>query len=239
MKQEQKLALVTGANRGLGLALSKALALAGWRVILGCRDLPAGELAARALTDQGLSAQAMPLDLQSQADLDRLAQSIATNPGRLDLLVNNAGILNDARLGEPASVFDADLDKVRQSLEINTLAPLRLINKLIPLMRAAGQARIINMSSGMGQLSEMGGQYPGYRISKTALNAVTAIVAAELGDSDIVINSVCPGWVRTDMGGSAAELDVEQGIDTALWLATEANPTLSGGFYRERQLIDW
>ncbi len=116
---------------------------------------------------------------------------------------------------------------------------MMLIKALLPLMQQAGYGRIVNISSGMGQLSDMGGQNPGYRISKTALNAVTAIFAAELDGSGIAINAVCPGWVRTDMGGSNAVLSPEQGVDTTVWLATLADAKTSGGFYRQRQLIDW
>jgi NAD(P)-dependent dehydrogenase (short-subunit alcohol dehydrogenase family) len=116
---------------------------------------------------------------------------------------------------------------------------MMLIKALLPLMRQAGYGRIVNISSGMGQLSGMGGQHPGYRISKTGLNAVTAVFAAELEGSGVTVNAVCPGWVRTDMGGSNADRSPEQGIDTAVWVATSTADSQSGGFYRDRQLIDW
>jgi NAD(P)-dependent dehydrogenase (short-subunit alcohol dehydrogenase family) len=155
------------------------------------------------------------------------------------VLVNNAGILIDGDLNNQASICEADVEVIRKTLEVNTIAPMMLIKALLPLMQQAGYGRIVNISSGMGQLSDMGGQHPGYRISKTALNAVTAIFAAELEGSGIAINAVCPGWVRTDMGGSNADRSPEQGIDTAIWLATSIDASQSGGFYRDRKRIDW
>jgi NAD(P)-dependent dehydrogenase (short-subunit alcohol dehydrogenase family) len=155
------------------------------------------------------------------------------------VLINNAGIMIDGGIDSPADICDVDVEVIRKSLEVNTIAPMMLIKAFLPLMQQAGYGRIVNISSGMGQLSDMGGQNPGYRISKTALNAVTAIFAAELDGSGIAINAVCPGWVRTDMGGSNAVLSPEQGVDTTVWLATLADANISGGFYRQRQLIDW
>jgi NAD(P)-dependent dehydrogenase (short-subunit alcohol dehydrogenase family) len=116
---------------------------------------------------------------------------------------------------------------------------MMLIKALLPLMQQADYGRIVNISSGMGQLTDMSGRHPGYRISKTALNAVTRIFAAEIEGSNITVNSVCPGWVRTDMGGANADRSLEQGIDTAIWLATSSDNSLSGGFYRDRESIDW
>ena len=145
----------------------------------------------------------------------------------------------DAKLGGPASITNTNAGILQRSLSVNTIAPVMLINTMLPLLKASSDARVINISSGMGQLSDMGGQYAGYRISKTALNAVTAIYAAEFEPQNFKINSVCPGWVRTDMGGETANLSVEEGVDTTVWLATSTEATGSGGYYRNRQPIDW
>jgi NAD(P)-dependent dehydrogenase (short-subunit alcohol dehydrogenase family) len=134
-------------------------------------------------------------------------------------------------------VFDADVDLVRASMEANVYGPLRLCQKLVPLMR--GKGRVVNLSSGMGQLAEMNGCCPGYRLSKTALNALTRILADELKDTRIKVNSVCPGWVRTDMGGPNADRHVEKGAETVVWLATLGDDGPSGGFFRDKQSIPW
>lgn len=232
-------AVVTGGNRGMGLATCRALGEKGFHVVLTSRDLDSGKSAANALSDQGLSIEAVKLEVTNQVDIDGLAEYLRDEHGRIDVLINNAGILIDGDLNNPTSICDADVAIIRKTIEVNTIAPMMLIKALLPLMQMADYGRIVNISSGMGQLSDMGGQHPGYRISKTALNAVTAIFAAELKGSGITINAVCPGWVRTDMGGGNADRSVEQGIDTAVWLATSKDANQSGGFYRNRAIIDW
>jgi len=232
-------AVVTGGNRGMGLTTCQALAEKGFRVLLASRNLESGKVAAKTLSNQGLSVEAIKLEMTSQTDIEALADYLRDTHGRVDVLVNNAGILIDGDLNNPTSICDTDVEVIRKSLEVNTIASMMLIRALLPLMLQAGYGRIVNISSGMGQLSDMGGQYPGYRISKTALNAVTAIFAAELKGSGIAINAVCPGWVRTDMGGSNADRSPEQGIDTAIWLATSSDDGKSGAIYRDRQKIDW
>ena len=158
--------------------------------------------------------------------------------GRLDVLINNAGIFPDPTPGKGQdSVFDARLETVRRGLETNTVAPLRLCQILIPLMQ--GKGRVVNVSSGMGQLSEMNGCCPGYRLSKTALNAVTRIFAEEMRQTGVKVNSVCPGWVRTDMGGPGANLSVEEGTAGILWAATLPEDGPSGGFFRNCEPIPW
>ena len=232
-----KVALVSGGNRGLGLESCRQLASLGYQVYLGSRSLEAGEQAARSIGSERV--EAVVLDVNSQADVDALAQRIEYGPGRLDVLINNAGIMIDSDMGRSASILDTDLDLIEQTLRTNTLGPIRLINAMLPLMERVNDARIVNISSGMGQLSGMDGKYPGYRISKTALNAVTRIFAAELDPAKFKINSICPGWVRTDMGGDHADLSVQEGVDTAIWLATADNARGSGGYYRKRKRIDW
>jgi len=236
---EKPVAVVTGGNRGMGLTTCRALAKDGFHVILTSRDLESGEMEAKAMRDEGLSIEAMKLEMTSQSDIDALADYVLNTHGRVDVLINNAGILIDGDLNHPTGICDADVDVIRKTLEVNTIAPMMLIKALVPLMREADYGRIVNISSGMGQLSDMGGKHPGYRISKTALNAVTKIFAAELEGSNITVNSVCPGWVRTDMGGANADRSLEQGIDTAIWLATSTDNSPSGGYFRDRKPIDW
>ncbi len=233
----EKVVLVSGANRGMGLECCRQLDTLGFRVLLGSRDLEAGQAAARAL--QGVRIEAVRLDVTSATDISALAQHIVQLYGRLDVLINNAGIMIDGDDGKSASIRDADIGRVEQTFKANTLGPIMLINAMLPLMERVADARIVNISSGMGQLSDMGGSYPGYRISKTALNAMTRIYAAELDPGQFSINALCPGWVRTDMGGSNADLSLQQGVDTAIWLATSDDTRHSGGYYRNRELIDW
>ena len=234
---DAKVILVTGGNRGLGLAACRQFAALGHRVLLGSRDPVAGAAAAEAIGDGDV--EPVGLDVTSERDIGALVGHIDEHYGRLDVLVNNAGIMIDGTDGGSSSIRAADIGAIERSLQVNTLAPIRLINSLLPLLERVDDARIVNLSSGMGQLADMGGNYPGYRLSKTALNAVTRIFAAELDPGRFSINSVCPGWVRTDMGGADAELEPEEGVDTVVWLATDAGARGSGGFYRQRRRIDW
>jgi NAD(P)-dependent dehydrogenase (short-subunit alcohol dehydrogenase family) len=178
---------------------------------------------------------ARPLDVTDQASVDRLARGVESEFGRLDILVNNAGVFLDR--GQQA--ITADLDNVRRTLETNLFGPWQLCKALLPLTRRGGSGRIVNLSSGLGQLSEMGGGYPGYRVSKTALNALTGVLAAELQGTGILVNAACPGWVRTDMGGANADRSVEEGADTPVWLAMLPAGGPSGGFFRDRKPILW
>jgi len=234
---QDRVILVSGGNRGLGLAACRRFAALGHRVLLGSRDPAAGIAAAASIG--GGQVEAVKLDVTSEADIEALARHIEDRYGRLDVLVNNAGIMIDGDDGASTSIREADIGVIERTLEINTLAPIRLINALLPLLERVDDARIVNLSSGMGQLSDMGGNYPGYRLSKTALNAVTRIYAAELDAGRFSVNSVCPGWVRTDMGGENADLTPEEGVDTVVWLATADEARHSGGFYRGRRPIDW
>jgi NAD(P)-dependent dehydrogenase (short-subunit alcohol dehydrogenase family) len=240
MNTELKIAVVTGANRGLGLETCRQLAQSGLTVVLTSRDRTKGQAAAGKLQKKDLDVTFHPLDVTDAESIARLREFIAGEYGGLDVLVNNAGVFLDPIGGsDPAasSVLRADIATVRNSMETNLYGPLRLCQALIPLMQGSG--RVVNVSSGMGQLSEMNGCCPGYRFSKTGLNALTRILADELQGTRIKVNSVCPGWVRTDMGGPNATRPVEEGADTIVWLATLTDDGPSGGFFRDRKPIPW
>lgn len=231
-------AVVTGGNRGLGLETCRQLGAKGYRVVLTARREKEGQAAARTLQGEGLDVRFHPLDVTEDASILRLRDFIRDQFGRLDLLVNNAGVFPDPTPGSGRdSLFDARLDTVRRGFETNALGPLRLCQALIPLMQ--GRGRVVNVSSGMGQLTEMNGGSPGYRLSKTALNALTRILADELQGTGIKVNSVCPGWVRTQMGGPEATLSVEEGARGIVWAATLPDEGPSGGFFRHGQPIAW
>jgi NAD(P)-dependent dehydrogenase (short-subunit alcohol dehydrogenase family) len=235
---EQPVAVVTGAYRGLGFETCRQLAKLGYRVILTARKQTEGQAATATLQQAGLDVQFHYLDVIDEASVQQLADFIHDSYGRLDVLVNNAGIFPDpAPWDASSSVFDADMQSIRVGFETNTLGPLRLCQTLIPLMEEQG--RVVNVSSGMGQLSEMNGCCPSYRLSKTALNAVTRIFYDELKDTGIKINSICPGWVRTDMGGNEAPLSIEEGAKGIVWAATLPADGPSGGFFRHGEAIPW
>jgi NAD(P)-dependent dehydrogenase (short-subunit alcohol dehydrogenase family) len=235
---DSPVAVVTGAYRGLGLETCRQLAERGYRVVLTARREVEGRAAADGLVDRGLDVRFRALDVTDAASVQRLRDGLREEHGRIDCLVNNAGIFPDPAPGsEASSIFQADLDTVRRGLETNTLGALRVCQALIPLME--GNGRVVNVSSGMGQLSEMNGCCPGYRLSKTALNAVTRILADELLGTGVKVNAVCPGWVRTDMGGPDAELSVEEGARGIVWAATLPDDGPSGGFFRHGEPIAW
>jgi NAD(P)-dependent dehydrogenase (short-subunit alcohol dehydrogenase family) len=235
---ENPVALITGAYRGLGLETCRQLAQAGYRVILTARNDRAGRSAADELHAQGLDVAFYPLDVTRKEEIRSLADHISRTYGRLDVLVNNAGIFPDPPPDEKeSSALLADPSNLLTGFETNTLGPFILCQVMIPLMGEEG--RIVNVSSGMGQLSEMNGCCPAYRLSKTALNAVTRIFADELQGTGIKINSVCPGWVRTEMGGETAPLSVAEGAKGIVWAATLPDEGPSGGFFRQGEPIAW
>ena len=235
----ERIALVTGANCGLGLATATALARQGIRVILTSRDVASGEAATQALRAEELAVEFLPLDVTSDDSVARLAATVRERHSQLDILVNNAGIFPDAADPGGASVLTTGLETIRHAFDTNILGPLRLCQALIPLMRRSPAGRVVNVSSGMGQLAEMNGGYAAYRLSKTALNALTRILADELQDTAILVKAVCPGWVRTAMGGPNATRPIEEGIDTIVWLGTLPPGSPSGLFFRDRKPIPW
>lgn len=238
MNASKKIALVTGGNKGIGYEICKQLGKKGYTVLLGARSPDKGEAAAKKLAAEGLDVHFIKLDVTVDADRFSAHRYIADHYGRLDVLVNNAGIYLDEGFGE-GKVFEAKLDEIEETFRTNTLAPFRLCQLIVPMMLKQGYGRVVNLSSGMGQLHDMDGAAPAYRISKTALNAVTRIFAAETRGKDVLINSACPGWVKTDMGGEGAELTPAEGADTPVWLATLPGGGPSGGFFRDREAIEW
>ncbi|HSS47110.1 MAG TPA: SDR family oxidoreductase [Burkholderiales bacterium] len=233
---DRKIAVVTGANRGIGFEICRQLARKEITVVLTSRDEAKGQMAVAQLRSEGLEAEFHQLEVTDGPGIRRLAHYLERKYGAADILVNNAGIMIDPK---SSNLLDAELKVFRQTLEINVYGPLLLCQALIPLMRRKNYGRIVNLSSGLGQLSEMGAGTPAYRVSKVALNAVTRMLAAELKGTNILVNSMCPGWVRTEMGGLKAPRAVEQGADTAIWLATLPHGSASGGFYRDRKAIPW
>lgn len=265
-----KTILVTGGNRGIGMEICRQLAGLGHQVVLCSRDLQKGLMAAQNMPG---NITVMQLDVTDEESIQRLFTNVQSRFGKLDVLINNAGI-GSAEWNRPLSsrirdklkkdfngiwkmvrlirpVFrwtgmagkrenasNINLQAVRQILETNFYGPWRMIQVFTPLLERSDDPRIINMSSGLGELKSLQGEYPGYSISKTSLNALTIMFANELRKKGIKVNAMCPGWVRTDMGGPDAPRHVSQGADTAVWLATEENiPT--GKFFRDRGEIDW
>jgi NAD(P)-dependent dehydrogenase (short-subunit alcohol dehydrogenase family) len=232
----RRIAVVTGANRGIGLEISRQLAQRGLTLVLTSRSAAKGRAAVKALRDNGHETDYHVLDVTSPVSIKALASYIAERYGRLDVLVNNAGVLLDPR---GSRVLDATPKTFRDTLETNFFGPLQLCQALVPLMKKNRYGRIVNLSSGLGQLSDMGVGTPAYRVSKTAINVLTRTLAAELKGTGILVNSMCPGWVKTDMGGASAPRSVERGADTAVWLATLPDDGPTGGFFRDRKPIPW
>jgi NAD(P)-dependent dehydrogenase (short-subunit alcohol dehydrogenase family) len=232
---QERTAVVTGASRGIGLEVCRQIARRGVRVVLTARDAAAGRRAAAALAGEGLPVEFHPLDVTADESARELARHLGRGGDRLDILMNNAGVFSDGDAGAAT----VDLATVRATMETNCYGALRVIQALLPLLRRSPAGRIVNVSSGMGQLSDMWGGDAAYRLSKTCLNALTATLAYDLRETSIAVNCMCPGWVKTDMGGAEAPRSVEQGADTAVWLALDAPADLRGKFVRDRKIIPW
>lgn len=231
----QRIAVVTGANKGIGFEICRQFTQKRIIVVLTARDKAKGKAAQQKLAQLGLEVLFHELDVTNVTSAKALARYLEEKFGHIDILINNAGVFLE-KWDQPA--LSADLKTVQEILETNFYGPFRMIQVLAPLLKKSQEPRIVNVSSGMGTLTDMDGNCPGYRVSKTGLNALTRIFATELKDHNVKVNSMCPGWVRTDMGGEDAERTVEEGADTAVWLATENNiPT--GKYFRDRKEILW
>jgi NAD(P)-dependent dehydrogenase (short-subunit alcohol dehydrogenase family) len=228
-------ALVTGANRGIGREVAKQLAARGYEVVVGARDAQKAREAARQIAQETSGrARALPLDVADPASIARAVEELRASPGRLDVLVNNAGVGTDWGV----SGTDPDFDAIAKALETNFYGAYRLTVALLGMLRESEHARVVNVSSGMGGVTEMGGWSPGYRISKAALNAITRILATELKEQGVLVNSACPGFVNTDMGGQfGATKPVEDGAAGIVWLATLPDDGPTGGFFRDGKPI--
>lgn len=241
-----KIALITGANRGLGFAISRQLALQGITVLMGARDPQRGEEAASKLRFEGLNAHFVPLDVTDRTAIDHVVQWIEQNFGHLDILVNNAAV----NLEYPLQLYSASrvpLDLLRQTFEINFFGVFTLTQALLPLIRKSNAGRIVNVSSFLASLIKQSDptwewrdeKEFAYNSSKTALNAFTIHLAHDLRATNIKVNSVDPGWIKTEMGGEDAPLSPEEGAETPVWLATLPDDGPSGGFFSQKQPFDW
>ena len=233
---EQTVAVVTGANRGLGRAAATRLAGMGQRVVATARRVADLHSLQAELRSAGHPIDCQQLDVTDDDSVAALARWMGEKYGHIDVLVNNAGI---AKEPFDTNVLDLPIATLRETFETNLIGVLRVTQALVPLLRQSRAGRVVNLSSGMGQLSDMGTGAPAYRMSKTALNALTRILANDLKDSGIKVNAVCPGWCRTDMGGQNAPRSAAEGVDTVVWLAGLADDGPTGGFFRDRQVLAW
>jgi len=258
---KNKVALVTGADRGIGFEICRQLAESGFSVILGSPDPAKGKTAAQRLKATGANVVYQPLDLLNNNDIAALLAFVIKTFGRLDVLVNNAGISLDLGMsrvegllarklkkipkkkdyGNGPGILGADLDILRATLEVNTLGALKMCQAFVPLMIKAGHGRVINISSTLGQLARMNDEdkVPAYQLSKTALNAVTRMMADAAKNGHVSVNSVCPGWTRTRLGGPDAPQSPRQAAKDIVWLAVQAKPSLTGKFFQHRKVIEW
>ncbi|MDQ3970254.1 MAG: SDR family oxidoreductase [Thermoproteota archaeon] len=233
-ENKKKIALVTGGNRGLGFETCRQLAQLGLSVILSARDISKGEKAAKQLSDIGLDVVFYQLDVSNQNHINRVSEQIIQQFTRLDVLVNNAAILYDTW----QNAINADLEVVNQAIITNLFGPWRLSQICIPIMKRNKYGRIVNVSSGAGSLYYMDGGTPAYSVSKAALNALTRILASELRGTGILVNSIDPGWVATDMGGRGGR-PVEDGAKGIVWAATLPDNGPSGGFFFDSKPTPW
>jgi NAD(P)-dependent dehydrogenase (short-subunit alcohol dehydrogenase family) len=243
MASAKKVALVTGSNKGIGFEIARQLGRRGMTVLIGARDEKRGAEAAGKLRDEGIDAHHVRLDVSDAATVAPLAATIEARFGRLDVLVNNAGVLLDQNV--PPSALDVEV--LKKTFDVNVFGAFAVTRALLPLIRKSDAGRVVNLSSTLGSLalmSDASNPYSGfvgaaYQSSKTALNMLTVALAKELAGTRVLVNSVCPGWVKTDMGTDDAPLSVEQGADTPVWLATLPAGGPTGGYFNSRQPVAW
>jgi NAD(P)-dependent dehydrogenase (short-subunit alcohol dehydrogenase family) len=241
----KKVALITGANKGLGLETARQLGKQGITVLMGARDLAKGEAAAAALKKDGIDARAVKLDVNDPADYAAVAKAIEKDFGVLDILVNNAGVMLDNRKGNETSTTSADV--LKKTFDTNFFAVIALTQALLPLLRKSAAGRIVNLSSILGSntLHATKGSYVydaktfAYDASKAALNSFTIHLAHELQGTKIKVNSAHPGWVKTDMGGEGAQLEIEEGGKTSVELATLPDDGPTGGYFHLGKPLPW
>jgi NAD(P)-dependent dehydrogenase (short-subunit alcohol dehydrogenase family) len=229
-----RVAIVTGANRGIGLEVCRVLGRHGARVVLAARDAEQGAEAATRLQTEGLDVVSRPLDVTRQDTIDALVEWLEAQHGKLDILVNNAGIMPNKK-----NVLEAPMDDVEGMWQVNTLGPWRVSLALLPLMQRNRWGRIVNVSSEAGSMQRMTGVAAAYRVSKAALNAFTRCLAAQVRMDGVLVNAVCPGWVRSDMGGPDAARSLEEGAASVMWAVTLDDDGPSGGYFQDGKPLPW
>ncbi|WP_281615173.1 SDR family oxidoreductase [Flammeovirga sp. SubArs3] len=232
MNKQHMIALVTGANKGIGLETATQLAGLGHKVYLGARDIEKGN-AAKSKINNSENIEVIELDVSKEDSIQKAFEKIKLENGRLDILVNNAAINYDTW----QDALSADLNNVRETLETNLFGAWKMIQTFLPLMQQNNYGRIVNVSSGSGAITNMTVGTPGYSISKASLNILTINFAHIASNYDILINSVCPGWVKTDMGGAGANRSVSEGAETIIWAALLQKGAASGKFFRDKKEI--
>jgi NAD(P)-dependent dehydrogenase (short-subunit alcohol dehydrogenase family) len=230
-----RVALVTGANRGLGFETSRQLLSRGLDVVLAGRDDRALDRAFRSLGRVEGRSMTVRMDVTDPASIASAQRAVSDRFGAVDILVNNAAVL----VSENDDVLSIPSDAYRRTFETNVFGAIEVSRVLVSAMARAGYGRVVNVSSGAGQLARMSDYAPAYSMSKTALNAFTRILAHTYRDSGVLVNAADPGWVRTDMGGPSAPRSPEEGADTIVWLATLPDDGPTGGFFHDRRPIEW
>lgn len=226
---EKKIILITGANRGIGKEIARQMAALNWQVLVAARNFSAAQSVCEEIGNEAI---ALHLDVTNEDNVRVAVEAVTQKFGKLDVLVNNAAIMGNA------SMRSFDLPEIEAAMNTNFMGPIKVSKYFMPLLKKSSDARIINLSSGMGELSSLhSGGYGAYRLSKTSLNAFTILLASEL-ESSVKVFAMCPGWVQTDMGGKGAPRPVAKGAETAVWLATHDKP-VTGKFYRDKKVIDW
>jgi NAD(P)-dependent dehydrogenase (short-subunit alcohol dehydrogenase family) len=231
-----KIAIVTGGNRGIGQEIARQLLKADLFVVVGARDQAKCDHAVELLRKTSANVAAFPLDVNDTKSVRRFVEHVEKQHGSPSVLVNNAGVYPEAT---DAKVVDSSTSVWRETFETNLFGAMRMCREVVPLMKKTRYGRIVNISSGLGQMHQMGEGSPAYRVSKAALNALTRTLAAEVAGSGILVNSMSPGWVKTDMGGEEAPRSVEEGADTAVWLSLLPSSGPTGQFFRDRKPIPW
>ncbi len=227
-----KTVLVTGANRGIGFEICKELGELGYHVFLSARNKEKGKEAVNKLKDSNFEVDFLEMDVADEESIKNASSAFGKLSLNLDVLINNAGILNDSK-----DITKMKTKELQETLNTNSVGAFIVIREFLPYIKSG--SRIINVSSGAGSLAGMSNYEPAYSISKAAMNAITKQFAAALEQRNIAVNSVSPGWVRTDMGGMGASRSVKKGAETIVWLATESPINNTGLFWRDKKVIDW
>lgn len=230
-KAYQKTVLVTGANRGIGFEVCRQLGKLGYQVFLSARNASKGNEAIVKLRDENIKVDFIQMDVSDEESIKDAAKEFGMQSLKLDVLINNAAILRDSEITRMPT------KELVSVLNTNSVGAFVVIREFLPFLHKG--SRIINVSSGAGALTDMGTYAPAYSISKTTLNAITKQFAGALKHKGIAVNSITPGWVKTDMGGMSASRSVEKGAETVVWLAHEAPQDKTGLFWRDKKVINW